>query len=403
MLSAVPALVESVKLLSGILVFSISAILFIKANYKLYKHDLYFLIVTVLGLALGWTFRTFLFADWCFVVFLIILPVCIGIFFRFFLKGKFKTPVYFVAPAFFCIAVLFIFPLLFQFYLSFFNLNLQSLSSWVNEGRLQFVGFRNYMEVFFSPNSTKESFWVMAGRTIVWAVTNVVSHVAFGLFFALLLNRKIKLRGLYRTVLMLPWALPQLIAILAWRGEFHSTFGYVNKVLSLANDWFSWTNGEQVLRPLAMLGIQVQEWWTNPKALFVASCIVNIWLGVPFMMMICLSALQSIPKSFYEAASLDGANSVQQFFYITLPQIKPALVPATLLGLIWTFNNLNVIYLMSNNYEGADILVTDLYRQSFLFNRYSYSAAYAMIVFFMLFGLALAWFRSSRTGQSSID
>lgn len=92
-----------------------------------------------------------------------------------------------------------------------------------------------------------------------------------------------KVRGVsvYRTILMLPWAIPQLIAVLAWRGEFHSAYGYVNHLIQIVNETFSFTMGTTRVAPFEWVGFRPQEWWTDPHALFASICIVNIWLGIP--------------------------------------------------------------------------------------------------------------------------
>ena len=165
------------------------------------------------------------------------------------------------------------------------------------------------------------------------------------------------------------------------------------------NEVFSFGSGASRVAPLEWIGFKPQEWWTDPQALFASICIVNIWLGIPFMMMVSLSGLQSISKSYYEAASLDGATRWQRFKHITLPLLKPIMVPSMILGMIWTFNNVNVVYLMTaqrGGSEGADILVSDLYKQAFVYNRYSFSAAYAIVIFLILLVLTFVWMRSSK-------
>jgi arabinogalactan oligomer/maltooligosaccharide transport system permease protein len=185
--------------------------------------------------------------------------------------------------------------------------------------------------------------------------------------------------GLYRTILTLPWVIPQVIAVLVWRSDFNESVGFINQFINVTNQLVSFELNGKLIEPLTWLGFTTRSWFTDPSALFTAACIVNIWLGIPFMMINSLGALQSIPRSVYEAAEIDGASTLSRFRHITLPLLKPVLVPASLLGAIWTFNNLNVIYLMTDGgrYEGADILVTDLFKQSFTYYRYGFAAAYS--------------------------
>ena len=125
--------------------------------------------------------------------------------------------------------------------------------------------------------------------------------------------------------------------------------------------------------------------------------LINIWLGIPFMMIVILGGLQSISSSYYDAADIDGASYFQKLRYITIPLIKPVLMPAVTLGTVWTFNNINVIYLVtgqSGGTEQADILVSALYKAAFTYNRYSYSAAFAIVIFAILFFISVFYLRS---------
>jgi arabinogalactan oligomer/maltooligosaccharide transport system permease protein len=204
---------------------------------------------------------------------------------------------------------------------------------------------------------------------------NVFFHVLGGLALALLMNRPMRLRGLYRALIILPWAIPQVIAVLAWRGEFHFEFGYFNIIL---------TN----------LGIDPINWKTDPFWNFVSMVMVNVWLGIPFMMVILLGGLQSISSEYYEAAEIDGASGWQQFQNITMPLLRPVMTPAIILGTIWTFNNFNVpFFINQNELETSDILVTALFRAAFQYNRYGFSAAFAFVIFIVLLIYSIFYIR----------
>jgi arabinogalactan oligomer/maltooligosaccharide transport system permease protein len=167
-------------------------------------------------------------------------------------------------------------------------------------------------------------------------------------------------------ILILPWAVPQVIAVLAWRGEFHYDFGFLNTILR-------------------GVGLAPVAWLSDPLANFVAMCITNIWLGIPFMMVILLGGLQSIAGEYYEAAEIDGANAWQQFWMVTMPLLRPVMTPVIILGTVWTFNNFNVpFFINQNELETSDILVTGLFRAAFQYNRYGFSAAFAFVIFFLL-------------------
>jgi arabinogalactan oligomer / maltooligosaccharide transport system permease protein len=201
--------------------------------------------------------------------------------------------------------------------------------------------------------------------------------VSIGLFLALLLNRPMKLRGFYRGLLVVPWALPQVVASLAWRGEFNYEYGFLNVMLT-------------------RIGMMPVQWKSDPFWNFVAMNITNVWLGFPFMMVILLGGLQSLSPSYFEAANMDGASGWRKLRSITLPLIQPILTPAVVLGIIWTFNNFNVPYFINENHlETSDILVTALFRAAFEYNRYGFSAAFAIVIFLILFIFSTFYIRAT--------
>ena len=137
------------------------------------------------------------------------------------------------------------------------------------------------------------------------------------------------------------------------------------------------------------VGIEPVSWFSQFSTAFAANVVTNTWLGFPFMMVVTLGALQSIPRDLEDAASVDGASGWQRFWHITLPLLKPALLPAVVLGSVWTFNMFNIIYLVSGGEpdSATDILISDAYRWAFdRGNRYGYASAYAVMIFFILFG-----------------
>jgi arabinogalactan oligomer / maltooligosaccharide transport system permease protein len=309
-----------------------------------------------------------------------------AVFNKIYFRGRHRIPLMMLAPAVLAVSLLVIYPFFFEMKLAFSNLNLYTINKWLNGGDLKFVGFRNFINVFTSSPLQTATFWELLGRTFIWTGINLVFHVGFGLGLAILLNKKISGKGFYRMLLIVPWAMPQVVAILAWRGEFHPQFGIINHLLQY-------------------FGLTGISWWSDPLPVFISCCFVNIWLGVPFMMIVFLGGLQSIPKSYYEAASIDGASKWVQFKEITVPMLKPAVVPSITLGAIWTFNNINVIYLMTGGNGGsehADILVSALYKSAFTYTRYSFSAAFALIIFAVLLVMTVAWMKISKGTEGTV-
>jgi arabinogalactan oligomer/maltooligosaccharide transport system permease protein len=229
--------------------------------------------------------------------------------------------------------------------------------------------------LFTEPVLQQRHFFPVLFRTFTWTFLQVSVHVVMGMVIAILLNRPMKLRGLYRTIILLPWAIPQVIAVLAWRGEFNFEYGYFN--IFLRN-----------------LGFDAIPWMSNPFWNFIAINMTNWWLGVPFMSVILLGGLQSIDASFYEAAEIDGAGKVFQFKEITMPLIKPVLTPAVILGVVWTFNNFNVAFFINQqNLESSDILVTALFRAAFQYNRYGFASVFSIVIFLILIIMTLLYMR----------
>lgn len=166
----------------------------------------------------------------------------------------------------------------------------------------------------------------------------------------------------------MPWAVPNYITALIWKGLFHSQFGAVNGILGF-------------------MGVEPIAWFSRFWTSFSANLVTNTWLGFPFMMVVCLGALQAIPRELEEAAEMDGASGWTRFTEVILPLIKPALLPAVILGSVWTFNMFNIIYLVSGGEpEGStEILITEAYRWAFhRQEQYGYAAAYAVLIFLAL-------------------
>ena len=287
-------------------------------------------------------------------------------------KSKYTLPYMLMIAAIFGLTMLVIYPVSYEVRLAFTNMSLRHFRSYTLSWA---QGLKNFGLIFSEPVLKQIRFFPLLFRTLLWTAVNVVFHLAGGLGLAILLNRQMRGRGIYRTLLIFPWAVPQIIAVLAWKGEFHYEYGFVNVILK-------------------SIGMQPIQWMVSPFWNFVAACITNIWLGIPFMMVIILGGLQSVPLEFYDAAEIDGASQWQQFRNITLPLLKPVLTPAIVLGIIWTFNNFNVPYMINaNELETTDILVTALFRAAFEYHRYGFSAAFAMVIFSVLFIISSVYIR----------
>ncbi len=275
-----------------------------------------------------------------------------------------SLPAYkYMAHAFVAVGGLVILPLAVGAAVSFFS----------GRGRdLYFVGFANYVEILTARGGDllgSGSFWLVLLVTALWTLANLTLHLVIGVALALLLNRPSQaLKGPYRVLLILPWAVPSYVTALAWKGMFHRQFGAVNEIL-------------------IALGAEPVSWFAKWSTAFSANVATNVWLGFPFMMVVTLGALSAIPKELYQAAAVDGATPWQQFRHVTAPLLIPSLAPAVAMGAVWTFNMFNVVFLVSGGEPGGgtEILVSEAYRWAFTrSSQYGYAAAYAVLIFFVL-------------------
>lgn len=239
------------------------------------------------------------------------------------------------------------------------------------------VGLSNYTNVLKGAE-----FWRILWQTIIWTFTNVFFHFIIGLGLALLLNAKIKGRTIYRIVLLLPWAVPSYITAFSWRWLFNQDYGFFNQLLHA-------------------IGVDPIPWLSDPFWAMFAVIVTNIWLGFPFMMVVFLGGLQSIPTELYEALRIDGGGKLSEFRYVTLPMLKPVTLTATLLGAIWTFNMFNIIYLITQGgpFHRTDILATFAYIKAFENWNFGMATTYAVIILSML--LVFSFFYIKNLGEEA--
>lgn len=316
-----------------------------------------------------------------------------------------------ILPAFLGVLFLIIYPFLFEIKLAFSNASLGTQATKNAQYGLQY-GWDNLVTLFTGTVAKDAKFIDVFWRTILWTAINVIFHVSGGMVLAILLHRPMKLQGFYRTLLVFPWAIPTTIAAMALRNEFDSRYGLFNILLTDLNTWL--TNISHGTASIIGIGnlfswlaahIGPVSWKQDPFWAFVSILISNIWLGIPFMSVIILGGLQSISQEFYEAAEIDGANKWQQFRNITLPLLRPVLTPAIVLGVVWTFNKFDVIYLITQGgpQEKTDILVSSMYKAAFQFYRYGFTAMFALVIFVILFLFTLFYLRISGGLQSAAE
>ncbi|MFF2925799.1 carbohydrate ABC transporter permease [Streptomyces celluloflavus] len=285
-----------------------------------------------------------------------------------------------VAPVVLVIGVIIGYPLVRGLFLSFTDANEANVERTIGVNHIpatyEFTGLDNYRAVL-----SDGLFWDRLGWTVLWTVACVAATFLIGLALANLLNRTLRGRTFYRLALILPWAIPAFISVFTWRMLYNEKNGILNKLLSGG-------------------GIDAVPWLNDPTWAKLSVIAVNVWLGVPFMLVALLGGLQSIPGELYEAAEMDGAGPWQRFRNITVPGLRAVSGTVILLSTIWTFNMFPVIFLLTRGGPGdaTEILVTYAYRLSFVDSPrdFSRSAAWGVLILVLLSLVAAGYRRSLR-------
>ena len=280
-------------------------------------------------------------------------------------------------PSLLLITLVVVFPILYMFYISLTNMNVYH---WFD---FTIIGLENYIRALFVFDSGFLSALLV---TVLWTVVNMVLQLVIAFVLASLLNiQNLRFRKLYKTLLMFPWAMPGYVSILLWKtGMFNTQFG-------LLNQW------------MQKLGLATVRWLANDVSAFLCCTVVNLWLALPFMIMIMDGAMQSIEKSYFESALLDGAGWVQRTHYITVPAIRPIIAPAVIITIFTTFKQFDVIYLLTQQAgakTGAHVhtILTYAYENAFITNNYGYSSAVSILIFAILILFSMVTSRKAKEG-----
>jgi arabinogalactan oligomer / maltooligosaccharide transport system permease protein len=305
--------------------------------------------------------------------------------------SEFRYAYLYVTPAMLGMLVLVFFPFIYGITLSFTGQTIFNTHQPLTE---LFIGLQNYVDIIGDVDVARRTAegWVINYQnfywtlfiTICWTVSNVAIGVGLGMVLALALNTPgLRFKPIYRVLLILPWAIPNYITALIWKALFHQQFGAINQAIQ-------------------MFGGEPVAWFDGVFSSFITGLATNGWLSFPFMMVVILGGLQSISADMYEAATVEGATRRQQFWRITLPLLKPTLVPAVILSVVWTFNMFNVIYLVSGGEPAGanEILITKAYKIAFEEYRYAYSAAYSTVIFLILLVYGVFQTRMTRATEA---
>lgn len=284
-------------------------------------------------------------------------------------------PWFYCLPALLLILIVLVFPILYTGYISLTNMNLYHWSDY------RFIGLSNYARALFKFDS---GFLSALGTTLLWTAVNMVLQIGIGFFIALGLNAsELGPRRIYKTVLMLPWAMPAYISILLWRvGIFNTEFGVLNKLLGL-------------------LGFGRVDFLGSNAIAFCSCLALNLWMALPFMISTIDGALQSVDRNLYESAKLDGAGFWTSVRSITIPAIWPIVAPAAVMTTFITFKQFDIIYLLTQQrgyMTGASLntVITYAHQNAFVSNNYGLSSAVSMLLFVIIILFSLMTNRSFR-------
>ena len=235
----------------------------------------------------------------------------------------------------------------------------------------RFIGLENYAELLFSDRR----FRTVVSNSVIFTIVSVAGKLLIGLGMAVLLNQRIAARAMFRGWLLLPWVAPTFVTALTWRWMFDGTSGIINYILMVFG---------VITSPIAWLG--------SGATAMLAVIITNIWRGFPFFGVSLLAGMQAIPAELYEAADVDGASPWQKFWHITLPGVRTVLVVTTMLSTIWTFNDFQIVWIMTGGGPAyaTHLFATYSYKVGFTGSRLGYAVAVSTILAPLLIVMILA-------------
>jgi multiple sugar transport system permease protein len=275
----------------------------------------------------------------------------------------------FIAPTILVFCAVIVYPLVSAVYLSLFSIYTPTM-----EG--EWVGLANFQELL-----AKGEFWRSLANTLLWTVGTLTLQLLFGVLVALMLHQNMLFRSLARSLVLFPYFLSTVVAVLVWRWLFNDLYGIVNHmlmwsgILDMPVDWLG-------RMPNAMLSL----------------IFVGAWKYFPFVVIAVLARLQSIPEELYEAATIDGAGPIARFFDVTLPQLKSVLVVIVLLRAIWDFKEFDLIYLLTGGGPIIDTQTLSLmvYKEAFAMNRMGVASATAVLMMLVMLTFMIIYLRRVR-------
>jgi len=268
-------------------------------------------------------------------------------------RRDWQQAILYVAPSVLIMAALVGFPIVFSLYSSF-----HKVSFWRGETRFEFVGLKNYIRIF-----TSSFFWHSLVRTVEYSLLRVGGAFILGFAVALLMNQAGRAAQVFKNIFILPWAISYVANAIMWQWLYHGSYGVLNEVL---------------LR-LGFIDSYV-SWLSSSNTALLAVAVMDIWKNVPFSALIIYAGLRTVPADLYDAARVDGANSLQRLWYVTVPTIRPILATVVIVQSIWAMKVFDSIWTLTKG--GFDTAVLNIYafRQSFTYLKLGYGSAIAYVL-----------------------
>lgn len=293
------------------------------------------------------------------------------------------------SPAFMLLVFSVVFPIIFSIALAFTNYDLYhsapaNLADW--------VGLETFKKIF-TVDIWRATFFSVLGWTVIWTLVASTLQVSVGILLAVVVHqKKLRFKKFFRTILVLPWAVPGFVTILIFAGMFNDSFGAINNSI------------------LSFFHIAPIPWLTDANWTRLALLLIQGWLGFPYIFIVTTGTLQSIPEDLYEASTIDGATALQQFKKITLPLLLYSMAPILITQYTFNFNNFNIIYLFNaggpavpgSTAGGTDILVSWIYKLTMQNSQYALAAALTILLSVFVIGIAIWQFKRTNSFKEEV-
>jgi multiple sugar transport system permease protein len=292
-----------------------------------------------------------------------------------------RAPYWLMTPSLALLAVVVFLPMAIAFYISFTGLNEYTIGDWLHA---PFVGLKHYVDSLAPSGAFSSSLFTSVRASVAFSLLTTVAITPIGVGAALLLNGPVRGRGVFRGLMLLPYVIPTFVNAILWRLVFMNGTGLADQLMAALH-----------------LGSRETFWLIGPRSLW-ALVIADVWAAWPFIYIMTLAGLQTIPAELYDAASMDGARGLRTFWHVTLPLIRGTLGLAVVLSTINHFNNFTLPFVMfgSSPPDQVNVLPLNIYVNSFITFNFGLGAAMSVVALFIMLTPAVIYLRAARVGES---